>query len=152
MGHSLLNIALLTGWTTLLTTFAVMLLAVSERKQPAAPINAISHIVYGEEAYSVSSPEPKYVLWGLALNLSAMIGWSVIAEIIFRVTGVKSDQTLALTLIAAVVSALAYVVDYHVVPKRFTPGFENVLSSRALFCVYVVLALGFLMGGIERVS
>jgi hypothetical protein len=41
----------------------------------------------------------------------------------------------------AATSAIAYVADYHVVPKRFTPGFEKRLSGGALATVYGVLAL-----------
>jgi hypothetical protein len=42
----------------------------------------------------------------------------------------------------ALTSAVAYVTDYHVVPRRLTPGFEMRLSRAALAAVYVALALG----------
>jgi hypothetical protein len=41
-----------------------------------------------------------------------------------------------------VVSAAAYVTDYHVVPKRLTPGFELRVPRLALAGVYAALALG----------
>jgi hypothetical protein len=40
------------------------------------------------------------------------------------------------------VSALAYLTDYHVVPKRLTPGFELRLPGGALAAAYAALALG----------
>jgi hypothetical protein len=47
---------------------------------------------------------------------------------------------------------VAYVVDYHVVPKRLTPGIESRLSCRSLLLVYVVLALSLGLGGLLTVS
>jgi hypothetical protein len=39
------------------------------------------------------------------------------------------------------VSALAYVTDYYVVPKRLTPGYELRLRPCALAGIYLALAL-----------
>jgi hypothetical protein len=44
------------------------------------------------------------------------------------------------------VAAAAYVVDYYVVPKRLTPGFEKRLSGRSLFWIYSALAAGLAAG------
>jgi hypothetical protein len=41
---------------------------------------------------------------------------------------------------ASIVSALAYVTDYYVVPRRLTPGFEQRLSRKSLLGTYAVLA------------
>jgi hypothetical protein len=48
------------------------------------------------------------------------------------------------------VSALAYVTDYHVIPSRFTPGFELSLSRRSFPSLYAALALGLLMPHYRR--
>ena len=40
------------------------------------------------------------------------------------------------------ISALAYVTDYYVVPRRFTPGFELTLSRRSFPWLYGALAIG----------
>jgi hypothetical protein len=40
------------------------------------------------------------------------------------------------------ISAAAYVTDYHIVPKRLTPGFEMRIPRVALAGVYAALALG----------
>jgi hypothetical protein len=48
------------------------------------------------------------------------------------------------------VSALAYVTDYHVVPKRLTPGWEERVSNRSLALIYAVLALSFPVRGLLR--
>jgi len=50
----------------------------------------------------------------------------------------------------AAVSAMAYVADYYLVPKRFTPGFEKRLSNRSLFAIYSTLALSLAAGHLMR--
>jgi hypothetical protein len=54
------------------------------------------------------------------------------------------------------VAAAAYVTDYHVVPKRLTPGWELRISPRSLLATYAVLALALplrgLLGGRRRRS
>ena len=44
---------------------------------------------------------------------------------------------------AASVAALAAAVDYTITPKRFTPGWELVLSKGAMAVVYAAMAAGF---------
>ena len=43
---------------------------------------------------------------------------------------------------AAAVSAFAALVDYTVTPKRFTPGWEFVLSKRSMAVAYAAMAAG----------
>jgi hypothetical protein len=46
----------------------------------------------------------------------------------------------AVSAAAGATATLAYAVDYHVVPKRLTPGFEAHLSGRSMFYVYAAFA------------
>ena len=48
---------------------------------------------------------------------------------------------------ALVMSAIAAAVDYGATPKRFTPGWELVLSKAGMAGAYAALALGFAAGG-----
>lgn len=43
---------------------------------------------------------------------------------------------------AVVTAVAAYTIDFYLIPKRLTPGFENRLSKRSLFFVYGTFALG----------
>jgi len=56
--------------------------------------------------------------------------------------GRPSLAPLAAAAGGAAVAAGAYVTDYYLVPKRFTPGFEKRLSGQSLALVYGALALG----------
>jgi hypothetical protein len=49
-----------------------------------------------------------------------------------------------------VVSGLAYVTDYYVVPDRLTPGFEKRLSNKSLTAIYCALAVGLAAGALRR--
>jgi hypothetical protein len=45
-----------------------------------------------------------------------------------------------------VVAAIAAAVDYGLVPKRLTPGWESVLTKRSILATYGLLALGLAAG------
>ena len=47
---------------------------------------------------------------------------------------------------------VAYVVDYHVVPRRLTPGFELRVPRRALAAVYGALAVGLALRDMYRAA
>ena len=111
--------------------------AVAGRRQTgsyAAPLNATSHIVWGNDAARRSGVSAKHTGVGVLLHLGASLFWSAIYHALPGPSAVR----------APAVAGLAYVVDYHVVPQRLTPGFEMRISTGALAAVYAALALGFL--------
>jgi hypothetical protein len=111
----------------------------------AAPLNATSHIVWGDKAAMQDKPSLKYTLTGFLLNHAAVIFWAAIYEKLFgrRTTRANEPASLLRPLAgSAIVSAGAYVTDYYLVPDRLTPGFEKRLSNKSLLIFYGVLALG----------
>lgn len=111
----------------------------------AAPINATSHIVWGDKAALQDRPSLKYTLTGLVLNHASGIFWAAIYEKFFGAGSRRSAahrSSLRPIIGGAVVSASAYLTDYYLVPKRLTPGFEKRVSGKSLAAVYGVLALG----------
>ena len=135
----------LTATTTVGTTAAVALCGVSELRNAAAPLNAISHIVWGEEATRRDAVSVKHTLVGTVLNAAAMCAWSAFHQILFRPHRRRPTVVGALARGTAT-AGIAYVVDYHVVPKRLTPGFEERLSGRSLFAIYAALAASLAIG------
>jgi hypothetical protein len=135
------------GLTGLATAVTAALCGWRESNNAVAPLNAISHIVWGEEATAQEQVSAKYTATGLVLNISAMFGWAFVFAAIFG--GRQKSNRAAVSLSGGVlVSILAYIVDYHVVPKRLTPGIEARLSARSLLAVYSVLALSLGLGGL----
>lgn len=56
---------------------------------------------------------------------------------------------LATTISGAAVAAGAYVTDYYLAPKRFTPGYEKRLSGQSLALIYGALTLGLTFGALS---
>ncbi|MGC4002119.1 MAG: hypothetical protein QM811_02795 [Pirellulales bacterium] len=130
---------------TVATTAAVAAAGQLENGRPLGPINAVSHILFGDEAAAHDEPSLQYTLSGLALNAGAVAGWAVVGELLFG--GKRRPTTLpGASAAGAATSAIAYVTDYHLVPDRLTPGFEKRLSNGALAAVYGVLAVGLGLG------
>jgi hypothetical protein len=122
-----------------LTTAAVALAGRLEGENAVAPLNAVSHIPFGDEAFEQDEPTLKYTATGAALNLAAVASWAAVYEMTFG-RAARRGNTLAGWLGGAAVAGLAYVTDYYVVPRRLTPGFEKRLSAPSMFGVYAVLA------------
>jgi len=57
---------------------------------------------------------------------------------------------LMTVLISIFTVILAFITDFHIVPKRLTPGFEHVLNPTSLRLVFVVLALALILAGFLR--
>ncbi len=130
----------------------------------AAPLNATSHILWGDEAASKDRASLKYTLTGFLLNHGSAIFWAWFYEKLFgarasgaaafsshakghvngrRTKGNAAKPSLARPILgAAAITAGAYVIDYHLIPKRFTPGFEKRVSGKSLAAIFATLAIG----------
>lgn len=120
-------------------TAAAVAVSAAGRRQTgsyAAPLNATSHIVWGDGAARRNAPSAKYTGTGAFLHYGAALFWAALHE---SLPGRASLR-------AAITALAAYVVDYHVVPRRLTPGFELRVSRGALAGVYGALALGLWAG------
>jgi hypothetical protein len=135
----------MTASTTAATTAAAVMCGALELGRPAAPVNAVSHILWGHDATRRDAVSAKYTGLGTALNSAAVASWSVLHHFVFRPDRRPPGLGPALARGAAT-AAIAYVVDYHVVPKRLTPGFEERLSGRSLFAIYAALAISLAVG------
>lgn len=105
------------------------------------PINAISHIAWGRKAAQKNLLTARYTGMGLLLNGVACGFWAWLYRHCRR--SMRSPDSFLLSVGSGVaISALAYVTDYYVVPRRFTPGFELTLSRRSFPWLYGALAVG----------
>lgn len=114
-----------------------------------APVNAISHIIWGKQAAKADRVSFRYTVTGLILNQVACIFWAVLFERLFL--HLDDDRRVSRDIEAGMlISALAYFTDYHVVPQRFTPGFELRLPTSTFPVLYSALALSLAAGVIAR--
>ena len=132
------------------TALAAALYARRCEMTAAAPINAVSHVWWGDEARAHDEPSVKYTVAGFVTNHAASIFWAAIFEMTFGADAGRNPRKALAG--AALISAAAYVTDYHVVPKRLTPGYELRLPRRALAAIYAVLAAALPLRGLLRLT
>ena len=142
--------ATLTGAVAACTTGAtVTSMGKRDSGSAAAPLNATSHIAWGESAGQVETVDAKHTLLGSVIHLGACMFWATVYERWFGRAAERGNIATALVG-AGVVATAAYVTDYRLVPKRFTPGWEQRLSGESLAATYVVLALTLPLRGLLR--
>jgi hypothetical protein len=129
------------------TTLCVAVAGARDSGSAVAPINATSHIAWGESAGAVETVDVRHTALGAALNAGACVFWATFYEKYFGRAAERGDVATAL-LGGAAVAAAAYVTDYHLVPKRLTPGWEARVSGRSLAAAYTVLALSLPLRGL----
>lgn len=126
-----------TGLAVSAATSAVLAFAAAARGRPAvAPSNATSHWMHGEKAGATVDIDAEHTALGQATHTGASIFWSVLFHA-WRKR--RSPGTLMGDAVAT--AAVAGVVDYAVVPKRLTPGWELVLPKSDIALTYAVMAL-----------
>jgi hypothetical protein len=111
----------------------------------AAPLNAVSHVLWGDEALRRDDATAEHTLLGATVHAASALFW---AGLYAWVHEQRSEPTLANAATdAAALTLLAAVVDFKVVPKRLTPGFERRLTTTSLASVYAALGMGLALGG-----
>jgi hypothetical protein len=137
------NAFITAGVAAAATTLAATLLSRADTTHPAAALNATSHIVWGDDAASVDGADLRHTALGALLNAGAMLAWAGVQGLLPRSKSVGGALVKG-----SFVTSLAYVTDYHVVPKRLTPGFEKRLSGRSLGLIYASMAAALSVGAL----
>ena len=117
---------------------ALALVARAEGRRAPQPLNATSHWLHGDKAARYRGVDAARTGTGLATHLAATIFWAALFE---AWEGARPRRGRLAR--AAAVSAFAAAVDYTVTPRRFTPGWELVLSKRGMALAYAAMAGGF---------
>ena len=137
--------ALVTGAVASLAAAAALaVLARAEGKGALQPINATSHWLHGDQAAGCDELDAGHTLIGFATHYASTVFWALPFE--FWRARRRPSTTGTLLRGACMTSAVAAAIDYGVTPKRFTPGWELVLSTRSMVVTYGALALGLASG------
>lgn len=118
----------------------------SENGTPYAPVNAVSHWIYGDRAARQDDPSLRYTVPGYVIHHGSSLLWGIVYERWFGRYAEKRDVVPALAGAVAVAS-LACFVDYKMTPERLQPGFEKRLSTPSMVLVYGAVAVGFVLRG-----
>jgi hypothetical protein len=134
-----LSDALVSGTLAGIASAATATLAGAAKGQaPAAVLNAVSHVLWGDRAGRQDAASGRYTVTGFVINHAASIFWATCYEALRRRAPRGPGGALAS---GAAIAGLAYLVDYHLVPKRLTPGYELRLQGPQLALVYAAIAL-----------
>jgi hypothetical protein len=139
--------ALVTGTAaSVASTAALALLARAEGKSAVQPTNATSHWLHGDSAASHRRPDAAHTLVGYATHHASTLFWAVPFEV--WLASRPPHTTVGLLRDACAMSAIAAAIDYGMTPKRLTPGWELVLSTRSMAATYGAMALGLAVGAL----
>ena len=135
------------GIASVLSTVALMVAGRREPRRPAAPVNAISHWVWGRPALRVDGADLRHTLLGYLIHHAASLFWATWHA---RLWGERPEAKRPLPALAgaAVASSVACFVDFRLTPQRLTPGFEHRLSRRAIAGVYASFAVALAIGSL----
>ena len=128
-----------TAAATAASASALSLLARWEGRGALQPLNATSHWLHGEAAAGDARARWRTTGVGLATHAAATAFWAAIYEVWLSRGSRRWREVVGK---AAAVAGIAALVDYRATPKRFTPGWEFVLTPRAMALAYVALGAG----------
>ncbi|MDF2620750.1 MAG: hypothetical protein K0S00_3409 [Xanthobacteraceae bacterium] len=138
--QALLGRTLLSGSAvSIATTVTLALLARAEGRHPLQPVNSTSHWYLGEAAGRSRALDLPHTLGGYLTHHAASVLWATAFEALCALRPRRTPVGEALA-----ISALAALVDYAVVPKRLTPGWEKVVTPRSIALAYGVMAVSLL--------
>jgi hypothetical protein len=130
-----------------LSSIVLAIVGKRENGSMAAPVNAASHWLWGDAALHEDRATLRHTGLGLFTQHAAAIFWAVLYSALH---GHRPEAKRVPDAIAGGIatSAAAYLVDYTVTPKRFTPGYEHRLDGKGMLAVYGALAVGFALGAL----
>lgn len=131
--------------TAVLSALTLGALGKHDSGSAIAPINSVSHWLYGEKAKQQDKASARFTIPGYLTHHISAIFWAVLFE---RFAGRLLDRKdpVATLEAAAATSAIACFVDYKLTPQRLQPGFEARLTRTSMVGVYAAIGLGLALG------
>lgn len=135
---------------TLAGLFSAAVLLVTGKRETGsavAPVNAESHWLWGDESLREDRPTLRHTLTGIVTHQLSTVFWATLYALVRgRRNAVRSVPQALLGGIAT--SAAAAAIDYTLVPRRLSPGFENRLSRSSMVGVFAAIAGGIALGAL----
>jgi hypothetical protein len=132
----------------LVTMATVALAGMREARSGIGPINATSHVIWGDKAGTTNTVDLKHTLPGVLINGAAGVFWALAHELVK--TRLRRGGPAATIAGGAAVAGAAYLVDYHVIPRRLSPGWELRLSRGSVALGFVALGLSLVAAELAR--
>jgi len=133
---------------TLAGLLSAAVLAVAGRRDTGsavAAINAESHWLWGDESLREDRPTLKHTLAGIVTHQLATVFWALL-HALFSGDRRSAHRVPRAILGGVATSAAAAAIDYTLVPRRLTPGFEHRLAPGSMIGVFAAIAAGIAIG------
>ena len=132
-------------------TSAAALMACSGLKDGhfAAGLNGPSQWLWGEAEAYTRRASVRHTVLGYVIHHSTAIFWGVLHSAVFGGQR-RRKRPLQHCAEAIASAATAYVVDYHLTPRRLRPGFEKHIDRNGMVIVYAAFAAGLALASIAR--
>ena len=135
---------------TVATLLSTALLAVLGRRESASAVGGgtpRTPRLWGGAVRRADGADLRHTLTGFVTHHLAAVFWASLYSLLH---GHRDEAKTPAQAVAGGIatSAVAYVVDYHVVPRRLTPGWEHRMAPRSLAATYGSLAVGFALGAL----
>lgn len=118
----------------------------AEGKGVLQPFNATSHVAHGPEAGRMRDADLAHTGLGAAAHHAAAMFWSL--PFGWWLASRKNPTAREVAAGAAVTAGVAATVDYGLLPKRATPGWEHAVSTKSIAMAFGAMALGLAAGGL----
>jgi hypothetical protein len=126
-----------------------------------APVNAVSHWIWGERAIHASRPSIRHTVMGYVIHHAMSVFWAAFyegaavwgeAQLCAHPGAHRGAHRVAPALVLGglAVAGIACFVDLKCTPQRLTPGFERRLSPGMLALVYLAFGLALPLGPMLR--
>jgi hypothetical protein len=125
---------------------AVMLESAASGRSPLRPVNATSHWIHGREAGRREQADVSHTLTGALTNQGAAMFWGSLFAA--WLTSRPRRTTGEMFRDAAVMGAIAATLDYGILPRRLTPGWELAGGARSAVVGMTATAIGLALGGL----
>lgn len=122
---------------------SVAALARSEGRPAVVPINATSKWFWGDGAGEQSRFDLKHTPLGIATNICAGMFWGALFG---AVRDHRRTAPHQLVCDGAILAGTAGALDYGILPRRLTPGWELQISSRSVLLSLTAMAAGAVLG------
>jgi hypothetical protein len=115
----------------------------------AGGLNGPSQWLWGEAEAYTRKASVRHTAVGYGIHHLTSVFWATLYERMFGEPAARKTPLRRLAE-AMVSSTGAYLVDYHLTPRRLRPGFEKHVRTPSMFVVYGAFALGLAAASIIR--
>lgn len=131
---------------SLLSTLVVSLFSHLRTGHAAAGTNSASQWIWYPQARSRSAASWRHTGIGYLIHHASSVFWAVGYQLLRPAETDRRGQALR----AASIAAVAYWVDYKVVPRRLSPGFEGKIGAAGMWATYAAFGVGLVLGSRRR--